>query len=66
MASTQFKATARTIQRIPLERLAGGNRPHRGVFMRTVQIDDVAAPQTFHRIGKTLMHVDFSWRGTLL
>ena len=66
MTSTQFKATPGTIQCIPLERSAGGNRPHRGVFMRTVQIENVAAPQTFHRIRKTLMHVDFSWRGTLL
>jgi hypothetical protein len=66
MASTQFKATPGTIQRIPLERLAAGNRPHRRVFMRTVQMENVAAPQTFHRIRKTLMHVDFSWGGTLL
>ena len=66
MASTQFKAIARAIQTHSVGRLAGGNRPHRGVFMRTVQIDNVAAPQTFHRIRKTLMYVDFSRRGTLL
>jgi hypothetical protein len=34
--------------------------------MRTAQIENVAAPQTFHRIGKTLIHVDFSRGETLL